>query len=138
MSQPAEPRAYREEWEPVDHRPLVVRRFPFWTVPLEKAVTEEVVRQNPILPGEAPGAYLARISPIVARERAPILEAESRRLKGALARERDELAAERAKAVERAGAPRRPSDEFLIPPGQPLFVAPQGEAPAAREPGEEG
>jgi hypothetical protein len=105
------PKAYREEWEPVDSRPLVVRRFPFWSSPVEKAVTEEVVRQNPRRPGEGPGSYLARLSPILAKER---------------------------EDAERAGGARRPSDEFLVPPGQPLLVAPQGEAPSAREPGQEG
>ena len=58
--------AYRTEYEPVDERPMLVMRFPFWEDDLERMTYEDAVEANPIRDDEYRLAYLGRISGLVA------------------------------------------------------------------------
>ena len=56
---------FRRDWEPVDGRPLLVERFPFWASESERLTYENAAEEHPRNPAEGPMAYAARLSAIV-------------------------------------------------------------------------
>lgn len=60
---------FRNDWEQVDERPLLIYPHPFWTDIVEKATYEAAVAMNPRREGEGPISYIRRISEVVTQER---------------------------------------------------------------------